>query len=208
MRLLAWVLMSSLLLTAPAFAAPIYRAGQPASSNRSLWHGELSAGYISSSQRLQYVTGEDDSPRLKGGEVRALWAPLAWLAVGGEFSRFEDVSLAPRIQDYGVQRLGGVVKLTLSPNTSPRFYVLGAVGRSKHKITYDKAFIPYQNKPPVEKETTYWTAALGVEVDIWKIIFAGVEGSWTHYSKTQFTPLYEMTSKRETALHLRAGVRF
>lgn len=209
MKLLAWVFCSILLCSGvAAFGAPVYRAGEKVSSARSIWHGEVSAGYVLSSHQLENTVDGDKTSRLRGGEVRALWTPLSWLAVGMEMSRLGNEKLAPAIKEYKVGRVAGIVKLTLSPDTTPRFYLLAGLGKSEHRLTYDRSLPPFRNRLPVEKDFSFWTLGLGMEVDVWKFVFVGAEGTLTHYSKTQLTEFYALSSKTETALHLRVGVRF
>ncbi len=209
MKLLAWVFCGVLLLTGVAsFGAPVYRAGDKVSSARFIWHGELSAGYVLSSHQLENTIEADKTSRLQGAQVRALWAPLSWLAVGMEATHLGEEKLAPAIKEYKANQVAGIVKLTLSPNTTPRFYVLAGVGKSEHKITYDHSYPPFMKRAPVKKDISFWTVGLGVEADVWKFIFVGVEGTLTHYSKTRLTDIYAFSSKTQTALQLRAGLRF
>ncbi len=197
-----------LLAGATVFSAPIYRAGEPVSTVRSIWHGELSGGYLFSSHRLENTVESEKSSRLQGLNGRALWAPLSWLAVGAEMTRLGSEKLAPAIKSYEVNQVAGIVKLTLSPNTTPRFYVLAGWGKSEHKLTYDRSYLPFRKRAPVEKDFHFWTVGLGVEADVWKIVFVGVEGNLTHYNKTRLTDFYAISSKTQTSLAVRAGLRF
>ncbi len=207
MKLLAWAFSSILLCSGvAAFGAPVYRAGEKVPSARSIWHGEVSAGYVLSSHQLENKVDGDKTSRLHGGEVRALWAPLSWLAVGAEMNRLGNEKLAPFVKEYKVGRVAGIVKFTLSPDTTPRFYLLAGLGKSEHKLTYDRS-LPIYGKS-VEKDFSFWTVGLGIEANVWKFVFVGAEGTLTHYNKTQLTEFYVLSSKMETALHLRAGVRF
>ena len=208
MKLLAWVFGSILLCSASALSAPIYRAGEKVPSTRSVWHGELSAGYILSSHQLENTIEADKTSRLHGFNGRALWAPLSWLAVGAEMNRFGSEELAPAVKEYKVKQWAGIVKLTLSPNTTPRFYVLAGAGKSTHEMTYNRSYGPFSLRPPVEKRFSFWTVGLGLEADVWKTIFVGIEGTLTHYNQTQLKRFYSLSSKTQTALQLRAGVRF
>ena len=208
MRLLAWVFSSVLLCcSVSGWGTPIYRAGENVSSARSIWHGEVSGGYGFSSHQLKENRDGNKSSRLHETDVRALWAPLSWLAVGVEMDWFDDGKMAPAVKKYKVNQTAGIIKLTLAPNTTPRFYIVAGVGKSKNKITYDRSLKQF-NRLPVEKEIPFWKIGLGLEVDVWKIVFIGTEGTLTRYNKTKMTEIYELSSKTETALHIRAGVRF
>lgn len=88
MKLLAWVFCGVLLLTGVAsFGAPVYRAGDKVSSARSIWHGELSAGYVQTFiQKVSYQIYHDiptDCPSL----TNSLWSKLP----------LEDISDAEKI---------------------------------------------------------------------------------------------------------------
>ena len=209
MKLLAWVCGCCLLLgSASAFGGPIYRAGEPSSVANSLLHGELSAGYLVTSNRIKYVTGENDSSRLKGGAIRALWSPLPWLAVGAELDKLGDEKLDPMVKSYQVTRQEGVIKLTLSPNTTPRFYIIGGYGKSKHKVQYDHSFFPVRLAPAVTKNWNYWRAGIGLEADVWKWFFVALEGNYIHYAHSELTQLLKIDSRTETSLQVRLGLRF
>lgn len=208
MRLPAWAFINLLLLLSlPALASPVYRAGEKGSL-RSVLHGEVSASYLFSSHQVQSFTKEDVSEHLKGMQGRALWAPLGWLAVGAEFTSLQQTELLPMVEKYKTHRTAGVVKLTLSPNTNPRFYLLAGLGKSQHRLEYNRSFRPVRRRAPVDKDFSYWTVALGTEADVWKFIFIAAEGSLLRYSGTKLANYYELTSRTETALHLRAGIRF
>lgn len=206
MKLLAWVYVVVLLIgTTEIGAAPLYQAGEKGSVSRSLLHGEISAGYVLSSHKIEYTTGEDASPRLKGAEMRALWTPLPWLSVGADFEKLGNEKLSPLVKQYGVRRWAGIVKLTLSPNTSPRLYLIGGYGKSKHEIKYD-----FQARwfPPVTQRWTYWMLGLGLETNVWKGIFVAGEGSWIHYNNDCLTSFFKISSRTEMDLRLRMGLRF
>ncbi len=192
----------------PAFSGPMYRAGETTSVGHSLLHGELSAGYLFTSNRIKYVTGEDESSRLRGADVRAMWSPLPWLAVGVELDKLGDEKLAPMIKSYQVKRQEGVIKLTLSPNTTPRFYIIGGYGKSKHKIQYDHSFFPVRLEPSVTKNWNYWRVGIGLEADVWKWFFVAAEGNYIHYAHRELTQLFKIDPRTETNLRLRVGLRF
>ena len=209
MKLLALAFNSVLLFVCvTAFGAPIYRAGEPVSAGRSVWHGELSGSYLFSSHRLENMVESERASRLQGVNGRALWAPRSWLAVGAEMTHLGSAKLEPAVESYKVNQVAGIVKLTLSPNTTPRFYVLAGWGKSTHKLMYDRSYLPFRKREPVEKDFNFWTVGLGVEADVWKIVFVGVEGTLTHYNKTQLTDFYAISSKTQTSLAMRVGLRF
>lgn len=188
--------------------APLYRAGKTHSLAQSWLHGEISAGYVFSSHQMQNFTQEDVTSRLRGGEVRALWAPTSWLAAGIELTRFKNEDLLPVLQKYQVQQVAALFKLSLSPDTNPRFYVLAGVGKSKHKLEYNRNFLPVHNYASIDKSIPFGLTGLGVEIDVWKAVFIGLEGTLTYYKKVKLSNYYELSSHVETALHLRTGVKF
>ena len=133
------------------------------------------------------------------------------MAVGAEATRFNDVDLKAYFVDaYQVKRLGGVVKLTLSPDTNPRVYLLAQYGRSSHRLNYVRSAETASWPDHHTTHTPYWMVGLGLEMDVWKAIFVGVEGDIVKYTSTTLDRLryYQTNNKKGTALRLRMGVRF
>ena len=210
MRQLAWVFFILVGVTLPASSAPQYRAGESSTGMYSLLHGEIAAAYQISSQKMETESEDLDTSALKGWNVRALWTPLSWLSVGAEMTRFEDEKLKPAfVSSYETNRIAGLVKFTLSPNTSPRVYVLAGYGRTEHQLNYDHASIDMLRWPAHEKKNIpYWMAGLGVEMNVWKIVLVGVEGNILRHQTTELPRYYKTNSKTETALRVLLGVRF
>ena len=200
MKLLAGVLLV-LMCAVCASGAPLYRAGQSATATRWL-HGEISGGYVFTDHSLQDYLGQFSSSSLRGWTARALWTPLPWLSAGAEYARLAEVSLKPALVDeYTLSRTGAVVKFTLSPNTNPRFYILGGLGKSAHRLTFTTT------TPSYKKSQNYWKVALGTEADIYKKLFVAAEGELLWDNTADVHTLYKLSSRREMALYLRAGVR-
>lgn len=212
MKRLAWVFFILGGISLPALSAPQYRAGEDPSAVYSLLHGEISAAYQLSSQKMETKEEDVSTSALKGWDVRALWTPLPWLSVGAEMTRFGDEKLKSAfVSSYESNRMTGLVKLTLSPNTTPRVYVLAGYGRTQHQLNYDHAAHPIdlQSWPGSEKKTIpYWMAGLGVEMNVWKVVFVGLEGNILRHQTTTLPRFYKTNSKIETALRVRVGVRF
>ncbi len=212
MKQLAWVFFVLCGMSLPAFSAPQYRAGESSPAISSLLHGEISAAYQLSSQKMETKEEDLDTSALKGWDVRALWAPLTWLSVGAEMTQFGDEKMKRAlVSSYETNRLAGVVKFTLSPNTSPRVYALVGYGRTEHQLNYDHTTNPIATRkwPGSEKKNIpYWMAGLGVEVNLWKVAFVGVEGNIFRHQTTDLPRYYKTDSKTETALRVRVGVRF
>lgn len=209
MKHLAWLIFV-LCVSGPVLAGPVYRAGQSSSVVNSLLHGELSADYQFSSQKMKLLTGEDETSALKGWNVRALWAPLSWLAVGAEMTRFNDEDLKNFfVSSYKSNRVGGVVKFTLSPNTSPRLYALAGYGRTMHQLNYDHSSILTRMWPGHDKKNiSYWMVGLGLELDVWRSVFVGGEGNILFHQSRDLARYYKLDSKTETELRVRVGVHF
>lgn len=115
------------------------------------------------------------------------------------------------VDPYKTDRIAGLVKLTLTPNTSPRLYILGGYGRTSHHIHYDHSIDPIglQKWPSSEKKNIpYWMAGVGIEIDVWKTVFIGMEGNLLRHQSTTLPRLYKTNSKTETAFRIRAGVHF
>lgn len=203
MKLLAWIL-PIFLCALSAMSTPLYRAGQPKTSTATQWlHGEISAGYAFSNVSLQDYLGQSSSGNLHGWNARALWTPLPWLSAGVEYVRYADKSLTPAlVEHYRQSRVGAVVKFTLSPDTNPRVYLLGGYGRGVHHIDFTSAGSAYR------KQQNYWMAGLGTEVSVYKAVFVAAEGSVYVYPSAKIALHYKLSSRVQTALGLRAGVRF
>ena len=209
MKHLAW-LFCVLCASCAVMAGPVYRAGQSPTKGISLLHGELSGGYLFSSQKMQLVTQEDATAALKGWNVRALWAPLSWLAVGAEMTRFNDENLKEYfVSSYKTNRVGALVKFTFTPNTSPRVYAIAGYGHTTHQLNYDHSSIITRTWPGHDKKnTTYWMAGLGLEVDVWRGLFVGGEGNIVFHSSKNLARYYKMDASVERTIQVRVGVRF
>lgn len=212
MKHLAWAVLLLWGSCVPALASPVYRAGESSSDISSWLHGEISADYQFSSQKLETKLIDQSGSALKGWNVRALWTPLPWLSVGAEMTQFADENFREAfVSPYESHRIGGLVKLTLSPNTTPRVYLLAGYGKTFHKLNYDHSINPIamQTWPASEKkDISYWMVGLGVEVDVWKTVFVGGEGNLLRHQATKLALFYKTDSQIETVLRVRAGVRF
>ncbi len=206
MKHLALALLIILGFTGGAVAGPVYRAGE--NSSLSTWlHGEVSAGYVLDSLKLQDTMEENSSSRLHGFNGRALWSPLTWLSVGAEYSRFAKTDLPQTLVDsYQVSRVGGILKLTLAPDTLPRVYVLAGYGRTRHKLEFLP--LPGIHWQPVNTSYMYWMTGLGMEINVWQGLFAAVEGNLFYNRGRNLGKFHQTGSKVDTALQIRLGVRF
>lgn len=159
------------------------------------------------SLKLQDYLEESSSSALRGMNGRALWSPLPWLALGAEYTRFFQTDLTAALVDtYRVNRMGGIIKLTLAPNTLPRLYLLAGYGRTVHKLNF--ARLPGMQWSPIRKDIPYWLAGLGIEMDVWECVFAGLEGNILWNNNRRLGPYHQTSSKVDTSLQLRMGVRF
>ena len=84
MKHLAWAILIVGTACLPGVSAPLYRAGETSPDISSLLHGEISADYQFSSQKMKTERGDQTTSALKGWNARALWTPLPWLSVGAE----------------------------------------------------------------------------------------------------------------------------
>ena len=211
MKHLAWAFLFVCGMSMPVLSAPLYRAGEAGGELPPWLHGEVSADYQFSSQKMETKQEDATTSSLHGWNVRALWTPLSWLSVGAEMGKFGDKELKEVfISSYETSRWAGIVKLTLSPNTSPRVYVVAGYGQMQHQLNYDHAADPlaWRHWPASEKKSTsFWMAGLGVEVTVWKMLFVGMEGNLLRHQTMQLARIYKTNSKIETVLRLRAGVR-
>jgi opacity protein-like surface antigen len=212
MRQLAWAFITMCVASVAFAADPVYQAGQPATSVRSWLHGEISADYQFSSQRMKTNETDAQTSALNGWNVRALWAPISWLAIGAEYAQFGDEKLKEAyVSSYETSRLTGLVKLTLSPNTSPRVYVLAGYGRTNHQLNYDHAGNPIvlHTWPAHDKKAiAFWMLGIGLEANVWRALFVGVEGNILRHQTAKLPRFYKADAKMETVLKARVGVRF
>ncbi|MBP5430098.1 MAG: hypothetical protein J6Y25_04385 [Elusimicrobiaceae bacterium] len=202
--LLTWMIFC---IALPVCADPIYRAGQTSSSWTSLLHGEVSVDYTFSSLKLEDYLEEYSSDRLHGFGGRALWTPLPWLGAGIEGTLFGKTDLQEAmVNSYKASRVGAVVKLTLTPDTNPRFYLLVGLGRTTHELNFRRWI--GNSWPTVKKSIPYWALGLGVETTIWKNFFMGVEGNILWNQSTQLWRYHKIADHSEISLRIRGGVRF
>ena len=212
MKHLAWAILIVGTACLPGVSAPLYRAGETSLAISSLLHGEISADYQFSSQKMKTERGDQTTSALKGWNARALWTPLPWLSVGAEMGQSADQELrAAFVSSYESRRIGGIIKLTLSPNTTPRVYLLAGYGKTSHRLNYDHSVNPIalSTWPGSEKKTVpYWMIGVGMEMDVWKALFLGIEGNLLRHQSTQLPRFYKVDSRIETALRVRVGVKF
>ncbi len=200
----AYACLCVMFCSAATFAAPYYRAGQanPSPLQRFL-HGEVSASYQFTTGYLQDYLEQTSSDRLHAVGVRALLSPLPWLSAGVDYTRSSKENIpAAWVSSYQETHLGAVVKVTLSPDTNPRFYLLGGYGRSTQRLHFSKFFAPATKKQP------YWMLGLGMECDIYRALFLAAEGNIYWHNTQYLHSYYKLSSHATGAVQLRLGVRF
>ena len=134
-------------LAVSCWGADTYHAGEATSSvrNSKSWL-ELSVGGTRSFAKLEDKGGYEQLSHLDGISGRALWTVFPWLGIGVEGTRFQTEKEIAFVDSYKMLRYGLISKLTFTPDTQPKVYLLLGAGKTKREFDY--AF------PLVESEKT------------------------------------------------------
>jgi len=189
------------------FSAPLYRAGETKSPATDFYRWEVGADYIYSFMGLKDRFGSNALRGAQGVGVRALYNLTPYIGVGAEGSHFFGQSFGNFVSKYEQDRAGVLLKLTLSPDVSPRVYGVFGIGKSRHRFVYRKtpATLHWKNGT---SSATYLQAGLGAETDIWKNFFIGAEGDFNYHPTTSLNFYYRLKRKWAFSGRLRIGVRF
>ena len=181
--------------------AQFYTAGSSSTEKSSVpdaW--EISAAGVVDFVQLKDASGLKTFSNQKGLSVRALFYSCPYLALGIEGTTFAKENF-PGVEKYRVNRLGAVGKLLLSANTLPRSYMLFGIGRTSRELDFS---LGWQESA----DSTYYQLGLGLETDVWEMIFAGAELNFIYNDTTRTGNFYRLSNRWETQLSLRAGIRF
>jgi len=190
----------------PLLAAPLYRAGDPLPREDDFYRWEVSADGVLSSQQVCDILCQTTLDGAGGFGLRGIYNVRPWLGLGAEGTYFpaQSFGLADK---YSVTRAGGMVKFNLSPETSPRAYLLLGAGASRHRFSFRRTPATLHWK---KRQTTiaYIQMGIGLETDVWKSVFAGIEGNLLYNRHTSLTPYYRLNKRWDTIIRLRFGARF
>lgn len=189
------------------FPAPLYRAGETKSPAADFYRWEVGADYVYASAQLEDKYGSAALRAVQGIGLRALYSLTPYIGVGAEGEHFFAQSFGNFVSKYEQDRAGILLKLTLSPDVSPRVYGVLGIGKSRHRFAYRKtpATLFWKNGT---SSATYLQAGLGVETDIWKNCFIGAEGDFNYSPTTSLNFYYRLKRKWAFSGRLRLGVRF
>lgn len=188
------------------FSAPLYRAGADSIRTEDFYRWEPTVAGVFSSANVADVRG-DSGPKNSGGfGLRGIYNVRPWIGLGAEGVIFAEKSFA-LVDKYRAERLGAVIKFNLSPDTSPRVYLVLGTGVTRHRFSFGKtpATAHWSKR---KADVPYVQVGLGAEIDIWKTWFAGAEINALYNTKTELPPYYRLEARWEKLLHLRTGVRF
>ena len=184
----------------------IYRAQEyntdkddAARSAASRW--EISAALQASTLEMRDFVGQKLTQGEIGASVRMLYFVAPWIALGAE-GAFASAGKRDDLLDiYKSYRLEGLSKLSLTPNTSPRSYLVLGGGVSYREVAYlnvwdEKASLPYL------------MFGWGLETDICGNWFGGLELRGVYHLKDIQSDYFYLPHRWEGQMQLRVGLRF
>ena len=182
--------------------AQIYHAGEEntTGASRRNWV-ELSAAGTRSFYTLQDGGNYTQLSHQDGLSARALWLITPNIGLGLEGTWFEKEKSIPVVSSYKMRRYGVIGKWILTPDTAPKAYLLAGVGRTKRQFSYE---FPLSE----EKKTNYYLAGIGLDVTLWRNLFAAAEVTAVYNAHATTGNFYHLKHRWETNASLRAGVRF
>ena len=198
-NLLSLVMLSVLLIPCHA---QFYTAGtsSPSENFSDSPSWEISVAGIADFVKLKDASGWEALSHQKGLSAQALFYATDFFAFGIEGTTFANEKIAG-VEKYRVHRFGATAKLFLATETLPRSYFLLGVGKTSRKLNY---IFDYKES----SSANYYLLGAGIETDIWKMIFTGIELRFIYNDKTPVGSFYHLPSRWETQLILRAGIRF
>lgn len=189
-------------LVALPLQAQTYHAGEKTvvSSTHRNWV-EFSVAGARSFSRLEDGGGYTQLSHQDGLSGRGLIIVYPWLALGVEGTSFGNEKSIPYVSHFKQSRYGVVGKLTLTPDTQPKVYVLIGAGKTKRKFEYEFSFTE-------ETKTNYMMAAIGIEIALWKEIFIAAEAYGVYNGHRHISRFFEQNHRFEPGLMGRLGIRF
>lgn len=162
---------------------------------------ETSADVFASSSSVRELSGISPIRAEWGFGARALYALSPWASVGAEGAVSRSQDSDPLVSGYRFVRMGAAIKFTLTPNTTPRTYVLLGAGVTRRKIQY-------LGMEDIKADSPYLAFGLGVETDLTDGWFIGMEGRAVYDFKRDFGAYFYLKHPWTAALLLRTGCRF
>ena len=191
----------------PLWGAPLYRAGQSKAHLPDFDRWELAAHGAVSSVSLTDFTGSNTLNGAKGVGLGGLYYLRPWLGVGAEGTYLLKQELPPFVEKYQALRGGLAAKFILSPDTLPRVYAVLGAGKTEYRLAYTKVPATAHWKRTA-KRINYVRLGLGLETDLRKGFFIGIEAGALYNCATRLSTYYTLEKRWEFDGRFRAGVRF
>ena len=182
--------------------AQIYHAGEeiPTAHSSRNWV-EISAAGTRSFSTLQDGGKHSQISHQDALSGRALFLITPTLSLGLEGTWFENETSISDVASYKMRRYGVVGKWILTPDTAPTAYLVAGVGKTKRQLNYE--FLPQE-----ENKSNYYSAAIGLDVRLWRGFFAAAEVAAVYNAHARISKFFWLKHRWETNASLRAGVRF
>lgn len=193
-----------LCLSIPCFSQ-IYRARdytaqeEPARFTAPRW--EVSAGAAAFSGQMHDFTGQRLVQGELGAEVRAFYSLADWAAVGVAGGVSGPLKKTELVDKYRTYRLEALLKVTLTPQASPRSYITAGMGWQQHDVSY---FSLWQEKFSVP----FLAFGAGVETAFSENWFGGLELRGMYHLQSARNVYFYFPHRWEAAVHLRTGWMF
>ncbi|MBO4675850.1 MAG: outer membrane beta-barrel protein [Elusimicrobiaceae bacterium] len=195
--------LSSLLCVTVYCSGQIYQAGQIVTKpGYSLW--EVAAGWTGASGEVSLKNGSTSTHGQHGITLRGLYSVSRYFSIGLEGTLFSSQKIAPLINKYYATEGGIRVQYHLTPDTHPRVYLTAAAGETFYKFSYVSPYQDYKNTQKIP----YLSLGAGVDVSLWKNLFAAAEVQAVYHTKTNLDLFYELSKRWEAQGRLLIGMRF
>ena len=156
------------------------------------------------SEEISLKNGSTSTSGQHGVTLRGLYSVSRYFAVGLEGTLFSSQKIAPLIHKYYAAEGGIRVQYHLTPDTHPRVYLTTAVGETFYKFSYVSPYQDYKNT----KKIPYLSLGAGLDVSLWKNLFAAVEAQAVYHTKTNLDLFYELSKRWEAQGRIVVGMRF
>ena len=197
------LLLAFCLLATSLCFSQAYRAGEsvtPAIYSR--W--EVAAGWSASTGEVALKNGSSSLDGQHGFYGRVLYALWKKISLGAEGTLFSAKGIEPIVHKYDAKRAGILLEYLITPDTNPRVYLLGGGGVTWHHFNF---VAPYRGHNHT-RAIPYAMVGAGVEISLWKDLFAAVEGRGVYNRKDNLNLFYHLSKRWETEGKLLVGIRF
>ncbi len=183
------------------YRAQEYYADEKLLHRQSFSRWEISAGVVGSLTELRDFVDQSLAKGEIGAELRVLYGVWDWFALGVGASLARPIKTAESLDSYQSRYLEGLGKVTLTPQTSPRSYLLIGGGVLYREVDYFEDWTDSSSSP-------YLTFGWGIETDIGSLWFCGLELRGNYLLTSPSNTYFYFSTRWEAAVHLRTGLRF